>query len=63
MREMPEGYSSRPTEMAWGCLGDSPNKGWVPYPKELPRRHPLLDTVGRTDDPCDRPLIAAPDFV
>jgi hypothetical protein len=58
-RLYPEGFTSRPSEMAWGCV---PPSGWVPPPPAIPRRHPLIDTVGRTDDPCDRPKYEAPDW-
>jgi len=50
---MPEAIISRPSAEAWGCTS---NPGWVPFPKKIPRRHPLIDTVGRIDDPCDRPV-------
>jgi len=55
---MAEGHNAS-TGVAWGCTSSA---GWVPYPKEIPRRHPLLDVVGRVDDPCDRPLKAIPNY-
>jgi hypothetical protein len=55
----PEGYTAGPSEAAWGCVSPS---GWVPYPRKIPRRHALLDTVGRMDDPCARPVYNAPDW-
>lgn len=58
-RMNPEGFTSRPSEMAWGCVKTN---GWVPFPKHIPRRHALLDNVGRTDDPCDRPTSNPPDW-
>jgi len=58
-RMNPEGFTSRPTETAWGCVAPS---GWVPFPPQIPRRHPLLDAVGGMDDPCDRPSHKPPDY-
>jgi len=46
-----EGYN--PTlGCAAGCFSCS---GWTPYPKAPTRRDALLDAVGRTDNPCERP--------
>ncbi|ODN03998.1 hypothetical protein Ocin01_02635 [Orchesella cincta] len=56
---MPESLIYRPSAEAWGCTS---TPGWVPYPKKIPRRHPLIDAVGRIDDPCDRPVFQAPDW-
>jgi len=47
-KKMAEGFNIS-TGKAWGC---SNGGGWVPYPRKIPRRHPLLDAVGRIDDPC-----------
>ncbi|CAG7832690.1 unnamed protein product [Allacma fusca] len=55
---MAEGWNPS-TGFAWGC---TPPVGWVPYPQEIPRRHPLLDAVGRIDDPCARPSYNAPEY-
>ncbi|CAL8080388.1 unnamed protein product [Orchesella dallaii] len=53
-----EGYN--PT---LGCSFGCPKTGrsWVPYPRSVyPRRDPLVDAVGRTDNPCDRPARCGP---
>lgn len=60
VHSMPEALVSRPSQAAWGCL---PTPGWVPFPTKTPRRHALIDTIGRTDDPCDRPVYKPPDWM
>ncbi|OXA42695.1 uncharacterized protein LOC110859384 [Folsomia candida] len=43
----------------FGCVGA--RCGWVPPPRLVfPRRDPLIDAVGRTDNPCDRPARCPP---
>jgi len=46
-----EGYNAA-AGCGAGCRGCTT---WVPFPRTVTRRDALLDAVGRTDNPCDRP--------
>lgn len=54
-----EGYN--PT---FGCTSGCAhigNRMWVPLPRSsYPRRDPLIDAYGWTDDPCERPARCGP---